>query len=164
MKKILITLALATVVRVVSMGQELTMTPYKTTSHYLDKRFGVGLMVGEPTGLSMKYWVNENLAVDGGIAESFHRDNGLQLHSDILWHEFGIFNVSEGRLPLYFGVGPRFKFQDGDDAFGIRFPIGVSYIFDRQPIDVFFEVAPIIDVEPSVRGSFNLAIGMRFWF
>ena len=121
-------------------------------------------MVGEPTGLTLKYWLDESWAVDGAIAESFHRENGLQLHSDFLWHKFGLFEVPEGRLPLYFGMGVRGKFPSGEDEFGIRFPIGVAYMFDHRPIDVFFEVAPILNVTPSVRGDFNVVLGARFWF
>lgn len=121
-------------------------------------------MVGEPTGLTVKYWLNESWAVDGAIAESFHRENGLQLNSDILWHKFGLFDVPEGRLVPYLGAGVRAKFQNGEDEFGIRFPIGVAYMFGHRPIDVFLEVAPILTHTPSVRGDFNVVLGARFWF
>jgi hypothetical protein len=164
MKKSLMTLGLVTTMALVSRGQTLQTSTDRPASDYLNNRFGAGLILGEPTGLSLKYWLNESFAVDGGIAASFFRDNGLQLHSDILWHKFGLFDVPEGRLPLYFGLGGRVKFEDGDDRFGIRFPIGVSYMFDRRPIDVFLEVAPILDVTPSVQGSFNAVLGARFWF
>jgi len=164
MKKSLITLGLATAMAFVAQGQTLQTTTDRSASDYLDNRFGAGLILGEPTGLSLKYWLNESFAVDGGLGGSFHRDNGVQLHSDVLWHKFDLFDVSTGRLPLYFGVGGRLKFEDGDDRFGIRFPIGVSYMFDHRPIDVFFEVAPILDVAPSVSGTFNVGVGARFWF
>jgi hypothetical protein len=58
----------------------------------------------------------------------------------------------------------RGKFEDGDDLAGIRFPIGITYMFDTHPIDVFFEVAPIMDFTPDVDGDFNIAVGARFWF
>ena len=121
-------------------------------------------MFGEPVGVSLKYWLNETMAIDGGIGASFHHDNGLQLHSDVLWHNFDLFTVPEGRLPLYLGVGARLKFEDGDDRFGIRVPVGVSYMFENNPVDIFLEVAPILDLAPSVHGDFNAVIGVRFWF
>lgn len=164
MKKALIALALTMTTSIFLPAQDLKTSTDRSASDYLEDRFGMGLMVGEPIGLTLKYWLNESWAVDGAIAESFHRENGLQLHSDILWHKFGVFDVSEGRLPLYFGAGVRGKFQDGDDEFGIRFPIGVTYMFDNRPIDVFFEVAPILTLTPSVRGDFNVVLGARFWF
>ena len=164
MKKSLVTLGLATTVALASNGQTLQTSTDRSASDNLENRFGVGLLLGEPTGLSMKYWLNESFAVDGGVGASFFRENGVQLHSDVLWHAFGLFDVPEGRLPLYFGLGGRVKFEDGDDRFGIRFPIGVSYMFDQRPIDVFLEVAPILDVSPSVQGSFNAVLGARVWF
>jgi hypothetical protein len=33
-----------------------------------------------------------------------------------------------------------------------------------MPLDVFAEFAPILDVAPSVRFDFNLAVGARIWF
>ena len=145
-------------------GQDLKTSTDRAASDYLENRFGAGLMVGEPTGLSLKYWLNADWAIDGGVAESFHRDNGLQLHSDVLWHWFGLIGSSHGKFAPYFGAGLRVKFENGDDPFGFRFPVGIAYLFDQHPIDVFFEVAPLLNVTPSVRGDVNVAIGARFWF
>ena len=164
MKKSFLTLGLVATAAFVSNGQDLQTSTTRSASDYLDNRFGAGVILGEPTGLSLKYWLNETLAVDGGLGGSFHHEDGVQLHSDVLWHAFDLFSVPSGRLPLYFGAGGRLKFQDGDDRFGIRFPVGVSYMFDHRPIDIFFEVAPILDVAPSVRGDFNVGVGARFWF
>lgn len=121
-------------------------------------------MLGEPTGLSLKYWLNESFAVDGGIGASFRHDDGLQLHSDVLWHAFGLIDCPNGKFAPYLGLGMRGKFEEGDDRAGLRFPIGISYMFDSHPIDVFFEVAPIMDFTPDVDGDFNIAVGARFWF
>ena len=143
-------------------------TPAITTSQsdgHSGGRFGAGLILGEPTGASLKYWLNDTMAIDGAIGWSFHRETDLHLHSDFLWHKFDLFSVPEGRLPLYFGVGARVKFRDHeDDQVGIRAPVGVSYIFEKIPVDIFLEVAPIIDFTPSVRGGFTAGIGARYWF
>lgn len=164
MKKALITLGLTTATGFFAQAQDLKTSTDRAASDYLENRFGAGLMVGEPTGLSLKYWLNEDFAIDGGAGASFHNDNGLQLHSDLLWHKFGLIDSSHGRFAPYLGGGLRGKFEDGEDRFGLRFPVGITYMFDRNPIDVFFEVAPILDVTPSVRGNFNIAAGARFWF
>ncbi|HEU0038897.1 MAG TPA: hypothetical protein VFR76_06460, partial [Verrucomicrobiae bacterium] len=80
-------------------------TPAITTSQsdgHSGDRFGAGLILGEPTGASLKYWLNDTMALDGAIGWSFHRETDLHLHSDVLWHKFDLFSVPEGRLPLYF--------------------------------------------------------------
>ena len=164
MKKLSLAVVLGLTAGFVAQGQELKTSTDRSASDYLDNRFGAGLMVGEPTGLSLKYWFNESLAIDGGIGQSFNRNNRLQLHSDVLWHMVGLIDSSHGKWAPYLGAGVRSKFESGEDTFGFRFPIGIAYMLDRHPIDVFFEVAPILDVAPSSRGSFNVAAGARFWF
>jgi hypothetical protein len=128
-------------------------------------RFGIGAMVGEPTGLSMKYWLSEKNAVDLGAAWSFEDHGSFQLQSDFLTHKFDIFPVDYGELPLYFGIGGRVKFPDhGETRAGVRVPVGVSYFFPDVPIELFAEVAPIMDVTPSTHFCVNGGIGVRYYF
>jgi len=58
----------------------------------------------------------------------------------------------------------RFRDHNHDDEVGIRVPVGLSYMFDNAPIDVFAEIAPAIDVTPDVRGEITGGVGVRFWF
>lgn len=130
-----------------------------------DRKFGVGLLLGEPTGASLKYWLNDTLAIDGGVGCSFRHEDNLHLHADVLWHKFDLFHVDGGQLPLYFGVGPRLKVRDhAEDRFGVRGPVGVSYMFDDLPVDIFLEVAPVVDFTPKTRMEFTAGIGARYWF
>ena len=137
--------------------------------------FGLGVIAGEPTGVSIKVWLDGRHAVDAGIGWSFSENESLHFHADYLWHNFGLLNQSQvqGRLPVYFGVGARLKMQDGDTGhnggndnalFGVRFPLGVAWIAPSAPVDVFFEIAPILDLLPGTDLSFNAAIGVRYWF
>lgn len=146
-----------------------TTTPllqtYAHSNSDMSGRFGVGVLFGEPTGLSAKYFFNDTIAVDGGIGWAFHHHTDFHLHSDVLWHDFDLIPVPEGKLPLYFGVGARFKAADhADDRFGIRVPVGVSYLFECLPIDVFAEIAPVLDLAPSTRGGLTAGVGVRWWF
>ena len=129
-------------------------------------KFGVGATFGEPIGADVKYWFNEKIAIDGAMGYSFHPDTDLYLHSDILYHIFHLFPVPHGQLPLYFGVGGllRIRNDDNPNEFGIRAPVGVSYMFENAPVDIFMEVAPTLDVAPGVRGEVTGGIGVRYWF
>src|SRR5262245_17209508 len=117
-----------------------------------DKGFGVGVIIGEPTGLSMKFWQTRSTAIDFAAAWSFIDESAFHLHADVLWHKFDLIDVGEGKLPLYFGLGGRVKFIDGnsdDDVWvGIRFPVGLDYLFESVPFDAFVEVVPILDLAP----------------
>ncbi|TAK53131.1 MAG: hypothetical protein EPO24_14815 [Bacteroidetes bacterium] len=129
-----------------------------------DKGFGLGIIVGEPTGISVKSWLSENSAVDGALAWSFYRGSSIHIHGDYIVHSFTAFNTEEP-LALYYGIGGRLK--DGDriaTQFGIRGVIGVNYLTRSVPIDVFLEIAPILDLAPATDLLFNAGLGARFFF
>ena len=125
--------------------------------------FGMGVILGEPTGVSAKLWLTDRTAIDAAAAWSFSHEAALHLHADYLLHNFDLITVEQGRLPVHFGIGGRVKFED-DSRFGIRIPVGLTYIFDGAPIDIFFEVVPILDLVPDTDFDLNAAIGARFFF
>jgi hypothetical protein len=125
--------------------------------------FGLGVIIGEPTGISMKFWNSKTSAIDGAIAWSFEDESALHLHADYLLHAFNLINVSKGDLPLYYGLGVRLKLQE-EDQLGIRIPLGMAYYFENAPLDIFFELVPILELVPSTEIAFNAAIGIRYFF
>jgi Protein of unknown function (DUF3996) len=140
-------------------------TPDYTSESYAG-RFGAGVIVGEPTGVSLKYWLNDTMAVDGAVGGSFDDDTVFYMASDVLWHNFELIPVPQGRMPVYIGVGGLVRFRDDnqDDEAGVRIPVGVSYMFENAPVDIFVEVGPAVDIVPDVRGDLTGGIGVRFWF
>ena len=50
--------------------------------------FGIGIILGEPTGLSLKYWLDEERAIDGAAAWSYSENDSFQLHGDYLIHNY----------------------------------------------------------------------------
>ncbi|KUO63727.1 hypothetical protein APF79_00535 [bacterium BRH_c32] len=129
-----------------------------------DKGFGIGVMLGEPTGLSAKTWLNKINAVDFGLAYSFTGNhNAAALHADYLWHSFDLIKSTE-RIPVYYGVGARLRIYEGhDDSFGVRGVAGVEWFSREVPIDVFFEIAPVFTLIPETDLDFDAAIGIRFF-
>ncbi len=134
-------------------------------SHNVDAGdFEIGILLGEPTGLSAKYWTAWNGAIDFGAAWSFQGKGHFHLHADYLFHNFGIFNVTNGDLPLYFGIGGRVRLQEDNSRIGLRVVIGIEYIFDGHPFSLFFEVAPIVDIAPETEADLNGGLGVRYIF
>jgi hypothetical protein len=87
----------------------------------------------------------------------------LHVHADFLVHSFNLINVSQGQLPLYFGIGARLKLSE-DPLVGVRVPFGLAYLFGSAPLDVFLELVPILDLVPGTYFHFNSAIGVRYYF
>ena len=128
-----------------------------------DHGFGLGIILGEPTGLSAKLWTGSSNAFDFAAAWSFKGDGHMLLQADYVWHSFNLIKVSSGMLPLYYGIGGRVILAD-DPLLGVRIPIGLNYQFDTAPIDIFAEIVPILDLIPSTDFDLGGGLGVRFWF
>lgn len=129
-----------------------------------DKDLGIGFMVGEPTGLSLKSWTGGNNAFDLGLAWSLGRYDAINIHGDYLWHNYNVFDeVDEGTLPLYYGIGGRLILAENDAIIGARIPVGINYLFEDSPIGLFLEVAPIINLVPSTDFDVDGGLGVRFY-
>jgi hypothetical protein len=127
--------------------------------------FGLGVILGEPTGLSMKTWTGASTAFQGAVAWSFSNETNLHLHLDHVWHRWDLIDVEEGVMPFYFGVGGRLKLRDEtDDELGIRIPVGLAYYWTDVPLDLFVELVPILDLAPDTELDVNAALGLRYFF
>lgn len=130
-----------------------------------DGNLGIGLIAGEPTGLSAKLWAGGNNAFAGGLAWSFSGDNQMHIHLDYLYHNFGLFNVDQGSMALHYGIGGRLQLQEDDDSkLGVRFPVGLSYLLANNPLELFVEIVPVLDLAPDSEFSANGGIGIRYYF
>lgn len=127
-----------------------------------DSGLGLGVLIGEPTGLSAKMWTSEKTAIDAGVAWSFIGTGFLHLHADMLIHNFAI-EVDRGQLPLYFGVGAKLVLAS-NLGLGVRVPLGIAYLFADAPVDIFLELVPVLDLIPATGISFEGGIGVRYFF
>jgi hypothetical protein len=130
---------------------------------------GIGLILGEPTGLTGKFWNSSDRAIDGGIAFSF--DRYVFLYSDYLFHFRGFSGVRPfagigGGLLISSGnrKGKYFDDQSGSFGLGVRIPLGLEWLIPEAPIGVFAEIVPGIGIIPSTYGFFQGGIGARFYF
>ena len=133
------------------------------------KGVGIGIILGEPTGLSMKFWTTSNTAFDIAAAWSFINGSAVHIHADYLYHNFNLVKLDYDKLPFYIGVGGRIKLAEHNDdnqdfRLGIRIPVGLEYIPENIPFDFFMEIAPILDLVPETDFTFNGGIGFRYYF
>ena len=160
--------------------------------------FGLGLEIGSPTGLAAKYYLGRSSGRGGmmalqaglGVVEGWGPD-GFHLHFDVVWHPAVIASVPAFTMPFYFGVGGRLldwnddycwrengqvycSGYDGDTAIGVRVPFGILLDFHEVPIDVFLELALVLDllyIDSDDRFerdhdllSLNGVLGVRYYF
>lgn len=137
---------------------------------------GLGLIIGEPTGLSAKKWISAATAIDAAAAWSFVDFTSFQLHADFLWHNYDFVKTAElpGCLSVFYGIGGRIKLKgnnggngnkdEEDTRLGLRIPVGLSYVFKENPVELFAEVVPILDVVPETKFGVEVGIGARYYF
>jgi len=128
-----------------------------------DREFGLGIILGEPTGVSGKLWTSGQNAFDFAAAWSFQGEGNLLLQADYVWHIFRLIPVPDGKLPFYVGVGGEVILAD-DPVIGVRVPLGLDYMFGNAPVDIFVELVPILRLAPSTDFDFAGGIGARYWF
>ena len=134
-------------------------------ARHLHGRFGAGIILGEPTGITMNIFLSQLTALEFSAAWSLESNNSFQLQGDYVWHMWDLIDVDRGALPVTVGVGGRVVFRDvGDDLLGIRVPLGLAYELDTAPIDFFGQIVPILDLAPSTEFDFDAAVGARFYF
>lgn len=125
-----------------------------------DDNLGIGFMIGEPTGISVKAWNSDISAFNIGAAWSLSdRTEAVHLHADYLIHSW----FEDEDLAFYYGIGARVIFAD-DPTAGARIPIGLNYVFQNIPFDMFAEAVPIVDFTPEIEFAGNGAVGIRYYF
>jgi len=121
---------------------------------------GLGVALGQPMGLTAKYWTTSTTAVDAFMG--YHFNSNFDVHADYLWHSFSSFNVDSGRLPLYAGVGARVNLGNNSD-FGMRVPFGASYLFASDPLELFVEISPVFKLLTDLGVSVDGQVGIRLY-
>lgn len=133
---------------------------------------GAGLILGEPTGVSLKYYLGDDTAIDAALGGAFI-GKGVQVHADFLWHPWVLEQKPSFSLPAYIGIGARVLDRNGGGGdqdhvrIGARGVVGLLFDFTEVPLDVFLEAAGVADFR--TKGDrfgldINLGAGVRYYF
>lgn len=144
-----------------------------------NKTFGLGLELGEPTGLNGKYFISGDRALNFGIGDIYNYFDrfGFEIYGDYMLHPVSLISNETFELPFYVGLGARIlDFEDRSTApfdsafaFGVRVPLGVSFDFNNVPIDIFIQLVPVLDFFAGYRNHvvfpfLDASFGVRYWF
>ncbi len=151
-----------------------------------NKKFGLGLELGEPTGLNGKLYLSDSGALDFGVGyiyDSYYFGDGFHIYADYLFHPAVVASTDAFELPFYIGPGLRywdFNYCDVNrvctfygSAVGLRMPLGLDFDFNNVPLDIFVQIVPVLDF---LSGDYyryygnrehfgiDFSAGIRFWF
>ncbi len=125
--------------------------------------FGLGVLLGDPSGASAKWYLEKVHAIDFAIAYGFQGDGTAQFHADYLFHPHVLVEANDLRVPWFVGVGTAANLKGGYFELGIRFPVGISYLLKSAPVDIVLEFAPGFTFrDPGFRA--DVAVGSRYYF
>jgi hypothetical protein len=140
------------------------------------KTFGIGAILGSPTGVSANYFMSNQRAIDAALAWSLSGHDEFHIHADYLWNRPHAFHIDRAQFDLYFGIGLRtilrerdhhHHHDDDDDdktSFGPRAPLGMRYNFDEFPIELFAEAALVLELVPDTDVDVDIGFGGRYYF
>lgn len=141
------------------------------------KDFGLGIMLGEPSGLSAKYWQSSNTAIDFGLTYAF--GNYFAFLADYLWEFPGaIAPVNGSQFIPYVGVGAMMivastggrasvfgtSYTSTSLGLAVRVPFGIEFLPNGVSLGVFAEIVPGLGLIPGMFGLVQGDVGVRFYF
>jgi len=138
------------------------------------RQWGLGIMVGDPVGLTVKDWISPENAFVFDVGSSYFGSPRFDVN--YLWH----FNAFRSRVAtLYAGPGAALGFGashsfyytnngtlfrvDNNTGLGVRGVFGLSVIPQNSPLDVFFEVGLLIGLTPDFGAAVDASLGIRFY-
>lgn len=124
--------------------------------------FGLGVVAGNPTAATGKYWINRIRAIDFGVGAS----GDATVYVDHLWHGWKAFpQPKEGRLAAHLGLGARWEEEDRrEDELYLRAVTGVSYWLKSDLVELFAELVPTLRISPNSDGGLDGGVGIRYYF
>lgn len=123
---------------------------------------GLGLQIGEPSGVTLQFYNPAATSWDFLAAWSFDDFFFLNVHA-LYYRGLG----DDRRLHLFYGPGAFLGFRDrgsrdDDVVLGISGTLGVGFMIDR--FQIYGSVTPRLSVVPATDGAVGAGIGARYYF
>lgn len=143
------------------------------------RKVGVGVVLGQPSGVTVKYHLTAMHAFAAQIGIGWLDGYHFRANFDYNLH-ITVARTAEFDIPIYFGAGlslfgwfeyHRWYFWGGDEGqyrsqvgFGLRVPVGVSLNLNKVPLEAFGEIAGGFGFFPRLGGYLDGVVGVRYYF
>ncbi|HUW40596.1 MAG TPA: hypothetical protein VMV90_06260 [Rectinemataceae bacterium] len=129
--------------------------------------FALGVFLGEPTGITLRWGLAKDQSLEGKAAWSFvnssNQSASFTFQANYLMEFPGVLVIKQEDFPLYVGFGAETHLGNST-SFGLRIPGGVIYRFAKAPIELCLELGVGMELFPATTlvGSGGLGIRYRF--
>jgi hypothetical protein len=144
------------------------------------RTFGLGIALGEPTGLSAKWFLSDSSALDLDLAYALFEGSAM-FTMDYLYHFQDVLHSPVVWMRPYIGGGgvlagrtvheeetdhDHHKHEVDKDVLGVggRFTAGLSFLFTEVPIELFVDISPGIWLVPETDFMWGAVLGARYFF
>ena len=122
--------------------------------------FGLGIVLGEPSGLNAQFYWGPQTAIDVTAAWSFH--DWFMVAGDFQVYNYVLDSPREWNW--YYGLGTYLALPKNDHgSFGVRIPLGLRYHVPHSVVDVWAEVDPALKLVDKTAADLQGGIGVTFW-
>jgi len=124
---------------------------------------GLGIILGNPTGISIKFLDNGATHFNAALSWSFDKDSYFHIHGDYIFRKYNL-STSRGRTNLQTFIGFGLQIETRHDNLSLRLPLGIAYNFSDIPVDAFIEVVPALELVPATEFDIGVALAIRYLF
>ncbi len=135
--------------------------------HAQENRYAIGAQLLGPSGVTGKLELNSTTSVTGLATFRIQDGNSsFFLQANLIFSAArDDMEIESGRLTPYYGVGLEADFNElYSNFYSIRGPLGLEYEFESNPLGVYLDIAPTLDVEPNVALYIGSSLGVRYYF
>lgn len=139
------------------------------------KTWGLGAVIGSPTGLSANYFMSEARTIHTTLAYDFGGHDRLQIASHYQWRMNNL-QFEQVKLGWFYGAGARLAFkdddhhdkhdhdEDGDVDFGPSGTIGLFHEFEKVPLEVFLKGNLTLNLITDTDVDADVMLGLHYNF
>jgi hypothetical protein len=125
-----------------------------------NREFGLGIVLGEPSGINGQFYWGPKTAIDVTTAWSFH--DWFMVTGDFQVYNYILDSPREWKW--YYGFGAYLALPNNDHgSFGVRIPLGLRYHIPHSVVDVWGEVDPALRLVDKTEADLQGGIGVTFW-
>jgi hypothetical protein len=146
--------------------------------------FGIGLELGWPTAVTLKYMLRADQGIDagfGGFTGFAYDARAFSLYGDYVYHPQVLTRSDVFALTWYIGGGANilvfdtarqrafvqgivYSYYPTNIWLAARMPIGVNIAFNQQPFEIFLQATPSLLLYPGITFGIGASLGGRFYF
>jgi hypothetical protein len=122
--------------------------------------FGLGLVVGEPSGLNGQFFWGPKSAVD--ITAAWSWSDWFMTMADFQIYDY--IGDAPREWQWWYGLGGYLAVPENEDGIlGVRIPLGIKYHIPHSQMDAWGEVAPALQIIPDTKAEFQGGLGVTVW-